>query len=233
VPAELRQINAVPGGTVPQTDIRAMTVNSITYRSMRGMGIVCQTPTSTEVRVWNTSTSPWIGYRTPQAGRDSVYVFIENDSDLSSDDAWQPARISAVASGNVCPGGAAGYTLTINPGVAALTSATSGAPARTYEVMQLALYQPAGEAEWWLGAQSVSAGENMQPVLGPLMADSGFTLRYLDGTGAVTADRTQVKSITVTLRGLTDQAITTGTGSTPEVVSDSLVTQVVLRNALR
>jgi len=50
---------------------------------------------------------------------------------------------------------------------------------------------------------------------------------------ATTTDVKQVRSIRVTLRGLSDQAVVSGTGTTNAVVGDSIVTQVVLRNALR
>jgi hypothetical protein len=228
VPAELRQINAVVGGTAAQNDILAMSASSINYRAMRGFGTICQAPTATEIRVLGSS---WSAYRDPQGTRDGVFVFIENNSDKSSDDVWQQALISGVASGNVCPGGVPGYTLTINPAVAALTSATVNAPVRTYETMTLALYVSGGES--WLGAQSNSAGEAMQPMLGPLQAGNGLAFEYFNAAGATTADPKQVKSVRVTLRGLSDQKVVSGAGSRVADVSDSLVSQVVLRNALR
>jgi prepilin-type N-terminal cleavage/methylation domain-containing protein len=230
VPAELRQINTVVGGTVAQNDIlgNALSSTSINYRAMRGFGTICQAPTSTEIRVLGSS---WSAYRDPQAVRDSVYVFIENNSDRSTDDVWQPARISAVASGNVCPGGVAGYTLTINPAVAALASSSIGAPVRTYEVMTLSLYVSGGES--WLGAQSNSAGEAMQPMLGPLQAGNGLAFEYFNAAGATTTDPKQVKSVRVTLRGVSDQKVVNGAGSRLVDATDSLVSQVVLRNALR
>ena len=229
VPAELRQINAVVGGTVVQNDIVSMAAGAITYRSMRGIGFLCQPATTGEVRIL---ASTWSGYRDPVAVRDGAYVFVDNDPDLSSDDVWLPITIIAVNKGNVCPGGALGYTLTVSPLVRGLISAPDGGPVRTYEVMELKLYDQDGRS--WLGARSVSTpGEVTQPVLGPLVPGNGLVLEYLNSAGGTAASVDQVKSIRVTLRGLSDQAITTGTGSAPEVVGDSLVTQVVLRNALR
>jgi prepilin-type N-terminal cleavage/methylation domain-containing protein len=233
IPGELRQINTVTGGTTDQNDIvaGAMTATSIQYRAMRGMGLVCQVPTSTEVRIFNNGANPFMGYRNPAAPRDGLYVFVENNADKSSDDAWVRATVTAVASGNVCPGGVAGYTFTVSPAVAGLTSATINAPVRTWELMTLQLYQSNGE--WWLGAQSNSAGEAMQPVLGPLRSGNGLGFEYFNSAGATTADVKQVRSIRVTIRGLSDQAVVSGAGSTNAVVGDSIVTQVVLRNALR
>jgi hypothetical protein len=199
---------------------------------MRGFGTLCQAGAQNELRVYNTTNMPWSGYRSPEAIRDSVYVFVENNQYKSSDDAWKGGRITNVTSGNVCPGGVAGYTLTISPVVAEFAGATSGAPIRTWELMTLSLYQ-AGGGDWFLGAQSNSAGENRQPMLGPLVADSGFTLQYLNAAGAQTATPSEVRSIRVTMRGVSDQKVVRGAGTHLEDVTDSLVAQVVLRNALR
>jgi hypothetical protein len=231
VPAELRQINAVPGSIDPtQNDILVMSANGIQYRAMRGLGTLCQAPTSTELRVYNAPASPWSGYRDPEGTRDGVYVFIENNENKSSDDVWQQAQISSVATGNVC-GGQPGFRLTIDPAVPALATAGVNAPVRTYEVMQLQLYQSGGE--WWLGAQSVSAGEVMQPMLGPLRAADGLVLDYFNAAGGITADPKAVRVVQVTIHGLTDQKVVSGTGTRKADVGDSLVTRVVLRNALR
>jgi prepilin-type N-terminal cleavage/methylation domain-containing protein len=228
VPGELRQINAVAGGFTDQNDILAMSATSINYRAMRGMGQVCQTPTSSEVRVFSDG---FMGYRAPTGPRDGLYVFIEGNADKSSDDTWTRASVTSVTSGNVCPGGVAGYTFAVSPANATLPSATVNAPVRTYEVMTLQLYQSNGE--WWLGAQSNSAGEAMQPVLGPLRSGDGLGFEYFMADGVTTTtDVKQVRSIQVTLRGLSDQAVVSGTGTT-NAVGDSIVTQVVLRNALR
>lgn len=233
VPTELREINNVAGSAdETKIDIRQMTANSIQYRAMRGFGTLCQAGTSSELRVYNATNMPWSGYRTPQATRDSVYLFVENNEHKDSDDAWKGGRITNVTSGNVCPGGVAGYTLAINPVVAEFAGAAIGTPVRTWELMTLSLYQEAN-GDWFLGAQSNSANENRQPMLGPLVADSGFTLQYLNSTGAATATRSDVRSIRVTMRGVSDQKVVKGAGTHLEDVTDSLVSQVVLRNALR
>ena len=97
--------------------------------------------------------------------------------------------------------------------------------------MEYGLYSSGGE--WWLGARSISMSEaSMQPVLGPLTSN-GVWFNFLDGTGTATTDRSLVKSIQVTLRGVTDQAIVVGSNTKTAYVQDSLVSQVVLRNALR
>jgi hypothetical protein len=79
----------------------------------------------------------------------------------------------------------------------------------------------------------VSAGEAVQPVLGPLADGDGFLLNYSDAAGAVTADRTGIKSIRITLRGISDDAVNLGIEGSLTHVQEELVSQVALRNALR
>jgi prepilin-type N-terminal cleavage/methylation domain-containing protein len=228
VPTELRELNTVVSGTVDHNDVLTAQADNVIYRAMRGIGFVCQTPTATGIRIASTSYS---GYRNPVAIRDSVYIFIDGNPDLSTDDAWLPLRVTAVNTGSTC-GGATAIALTV-PSTAALTSVPVGTPVRIYEVMQLKLYVDAGKS--WLGALSVSAVETIQPVLGPLAAGNGLELSYLDASGAVTTNLSAIKSIKVTIRGVTDRNINLGDGSSGTLASvqDSLVTQVVLRNAFR
>jgi hypothetical protein len=97
--------------------------------------------------------------------------------------------------------------------------------------MQLKLHEADGKS--WLGARSVSAGEAIQPVLGPLADVNGFSLQYLTAAGVATANLTAIKSIRVTLRGITDGVVSAGIAASPTHVQEELVSQVALRNALR
>ncbi|HEX6615443.1 MAG TPA: prepilin-type N-terminal cleavage/methylation domain-containing protein [Gemmatimonadales bacterium] len=232
VPNELREINTVEGSAIAsQNDILAASGTSITYRAMRGMGYVCQSPTSTDLRI---TKSTFDGTRTPVAGRDSAYVFMEGaDPDQGSDDTWQPVPISAVDPNSTC-GATAAYKFTINPSVATLTAANVpvGTPVRVYEVMQLSLYANGGQS--WLGARSVSANEASQPVLGPLVSGTGLSFEYLDkNAGNSMGTLNGVKTVRMTVRGITDDAIVTGASSAMAHVQDSLVSEVQLRNAFR
>jgi len=226
---DLRELNTVTGGSSGQNDILAIAATDITYRGMRGIGFICQASTATQIRI---SRSSFSGYRDPQSVRDSSYVFMEgNDPDSETDDTWLPVAITAVSTTTACPGAiGAGITLT-TPNTAALVGLTTGTPIRFYEVMQVNLHQADGKS--WLGARSVSAGEAIQPVLGPLADGNGFLLQYLTAAGAVTTDPKAIKSIRVTLRGISDGAINAGIAGTPTHVQEELVSQVALRNALR
>jgi prepilin-type N-terminal cleavage/methylation domain-containing protein len=226
---DLRELNTVTGGSSGQNDILAIAATDITYRGMRGIGFICQPSTATQIRV---SRSSFSGYRDPQSVRDSLYVFMEGtEPDSETDDTWLPVAITAVSTTTACPGIiGAGITLT-TPNTAALVGLTAGTPIRFYEVMQVKLHQADGKS--WLGARSVSAAEAIQPVLGPLADGNGFLLEYLTAAAAVTTDPKAIKSIRVTLRGISDGTINAGIAGTPTHVQEELVSQVALRNALR
>jgi prepilin-type N-terminal cleavage/methylation domain-containing protein len=226
---DLRELNTVTGGIASQNDILAIDETDITYRAMRGIGFICEVPTTqTQIRI---SRSSFSGYRDPQAIRDRLYVFIEGNEYREADDAWLPVSIMSVSTTTACPGAVGpGITLT-TLNTPSLLGLAIGTPVRFFEVMQVKLHQEDGKS--WLGARSVSAAEEIRPVLGPLADDNGFVLRYLDANGAVTADRTAIKSIRVTLRGISDDAVNVGGAGSLTHVQEELVSQVALRNALR
>ena len=228
VPGELRELNNVSGVAVlpsPQVDILSMQPTSIRYRAMRGIGYVCAGTTINQLRLSNFS-----GYRPTVAVRDAAYVFVDGDENTGDDDGWVPAAITGTPMGNVC-GGLAAVTLNITPALLAVPPV--GTPVRTYEVMELSLYADAGKS--WLGARSVSANElSPRPLLGPLNDGDGLSLSYLNAAGGNAAIASDVKSIVLTVRGVTSQQISTGGGNAHSgYVRDSLVSQVSLRNAFR
>jgi prepilin-type N-terminal cleavage/methylation domain-containing protein len=240
VPTELRELSTYVAGTDDQNDVMLITgTTDIKYRAMRGIGFVCQAPTNTEIRIARSALAGswpgYSGYRDPTATRDGIYVFIDGDESVGGVDSWLNLSVTGVNATSTC-GAASAIALTV-PNTPALTAALTAPPLRTpiriYEVMQLQLYPNGGKS--WLGAKSVNTGEAYQPVLGPLTDAEGLGFEYLDAAGAVTADRKSVKSIRVTVRGITEQAINGGSGSSGAMssVQDTLVSQVVLRNAFR
>ncbi len=228
VPSELREIGVGAGGS----DIVTLGGSGITYRAARGLGFTCQVSAS-EIRVSNATATPYFGLRSIVAGRDSLFLFVEGDPSTASDDAWARLGINDVDPASTCGAdpaialGVGNLAALVPGGVAAIEL---GGPARPFEVMELRLYSSSGK--FWLGARSVSGGEvSLQPVLGPL-TPNGFELDYFNAAGSPTSNPLQVRSIRVTIRGVTDQLIRgpAGTGST-SYVQDSLVTTVSLRNA--
>jgi hypothetical protein len=222
--SELRELSAVPGGTGEQNDILVAGPTAVVYRAMRGIGFVCGTPSATAIRVARAS---FTGHRDPQAARDDALIFIEDSAAAGAEEFWLRTNIVSVATGAPCPGALGpGITLTV-PASASVAGLEAGTPVRIAEVMELRLYESEGQS--WLGARSVSSGEAIQPLVGPLTDGSGFRLDYLDATGTPTADRTSIKSIRIALRGTTGG----GGADNSDPVEEELITQVALRNAVR
>jgi prepilin-type N-terminal cleavage/methylation domain-containing protein len=230
VPSELRELNTWAGSADAwQNDILIAESDRIRYRAMRGLYTICQSPAvNNQVQVFDTDVT---AYRDPEAGRDGLYVFIEGDPDREQDDKWIPVAVSAVATGNVCPGGLASITLT-TPATPELVGLDPGTPVRIYEVMQMQLYQDAGKS--WLGAYSVSNGDVApQPMLGPLTDGDGFLLEYFDANGNAPVDLSAITSIRVTVRGLTDEVVRINGAGDWGHPQEALVSQVLLRNSIR
>lgn len=218
--SELRELGGSPG----DGDILVFSPESLTYRSMRGAGVSCaRSDLSVLVEAGTFS-----GYRSPQAGRDSLLLHYEGRPHTAADDRWLHLPLAAVG-GSSCAGTPALlFTTTLDTAAFPPAAFAPLAPARTFEIMQVKLYRSG--TEYWLGARSVSAGETIQPVVGPL-ASNGLELSYHDSTGSVTSEAENIRSIGITLRALSSNATRTGGGfGLPAPRTDSLVTTVALRN---
>lgn len=227
VPAELREV----GVTAALSDIYSpLSPNSIKYRAMRSTAVACQVTTTT-IRLRNALTS---GPRAPLAGRDSLLIFAENSNTTVTDDMWIPALLSGAGTATTCPDASAAtqYTTVLTAAevtsIAGAANVNLDAPVRTFEVMQLGLTVIGGNT--FIAARSASAGETYQPVLGPVKADSGLTFKYLKSDGTVATTVTGIRAIDITVRGLADAPVSSGSG-TLVVPEDSLVARIRLRNA--
>jgi prepilin-type N-terminal cleavage/methylation domain-containing protein len=230
VPSELAEVGINKAGA---SDLIFMGANAIQYRAMRGSGVSCLV-TPTEIRIWDVPNMPYYGLRNIDTNnnRDRVLIFAEVDPADPDDDLWVDRQLTGVAP-STCAGRSA-IALSFAD-ISALTptgivDVTVGSPVRIYEEMRLESFTTAGQT--WLGARSVSAGEALQPVLGPLAAN-GFQLEYFDGSGNPTGSATAVRAIRVTLRGLTQAAVSRGLGQANQIAQDCLVAMISLRNAPR
>jgi prepilin-type N-terminal cleavage/methylation domain-containing protein len=224
IASELRELNSVPAGSADQSDILSITSNSMTYRAARGIGFLCESPRAGQVRI---ARSTYSGFRDPEPTRDVAYLFVEGNPAIGVADVWLPLAITGVSSTSTCPG-AAGPAISIDVlGASSIAAAPIGTPIRLSEVMELRLYQSSGE--WWLGLRSVSAGEAIQPAIGPLAGSAGLRLQYLNRAGVATNDPPSVSSVIVTLLGTSNQPV--AAPGTP--LEEELVTQVTLRNAIQ
>ncbi|MDH4348610.1 MAG: prepilin-type N-terminal cleavage/methylation domain-containing protein [Gemmatimonadota bacterium] len=207
-----------PGGN----DLVAMGASSLTYRSIRGEAIACQV-SATQVRILQTPSY----LSRPITTSDSILLFVENSPSMTSDDSWIAIPITAVNNASTC--GASVATALTTTVATPLANIVLNAPVHIFEVMQIAQVTSGGEN--WLGARSVSAGQALQPVVGPL-ATTGLSFAYFDSLGNTTATAANVRSIRVTLRGVSEDAVRqAGTSSTVQNLRDSVVFQLSVRNS--
>ena len=223
---EFRPLGAGLGPSGAETDLVSIAPSAMIYRAERGFGLLCQPASSSRIRISRLSFS---GHRDPEAGGDSASVFIEGDPASTADDAWVPVAITGVGAGSCAGSETPGLDLTVSP-VAALEGVPAGTPVRIHELMELRLYRSDGRS--WLGMRSVSSNENIQPLSGPLRDGDGLRLDYLNGAGALTGVRSDVRSIGISLQGESEGTVDFGT-HTGQPVAQELSTQVVLRNAIR
>ena len=218
-----------------RSDLLAIEPGAVTYLAGRGEGRVCGVAPGSPPAIV-VARSSWESLRAPRA-TDSLLVFAENDPATGSDDAWIHLGIVSVGAGS-CPGGEVGIAFQVaappplDPAV--LARVTPGSPARLAEVMQMRYYRSGGKS--WFGMRSVSTGEAITPVAGPL-ADStggvrGLTLVYRDAADAPTSSPASVRAIEIALVGVTDQPVHGRDMRRPLVDTFALTTRVALRNAL-
>jgi prepilin-type N-terminal cleavage/methylation domain-containing protein len=217
---ELRELGGTPG----DPDILIFSADSLTYRAMRGTGVSC----TRSVNAVLIQAAEFRGFRAAQAGRDSLLLHFEGADSTPSDDRWIHLPIYSVG-GSSCGGSPAiQFVTSIDTAQFPLGGFAPLAPFRTFEIMQVKLYQSG--SDHWLGARSVSAGETIQPLTGPLTGN-GLQLVYQDSTNATTTLAEAIRSIRISLRATTSIPIRTGGGQgSPSRRTDSLHTLVALRN---
>src|SRR3954470_8851448 len=98
---ELRELNAVDGGSTDQTDILNITSTSITYRAARGIGFVCQSSLPGQIRI---ARSTFSGARDPEPSRDIAYLLVEPDPATGTSDTWVRLGVTNVSTTGSCPG---------------------------------------------------------------------------------------------------------------------------------
>jgi prepilin-type N-terminal cleavage/methylation domain-containing protein len=239
--AEFRELDAFDG------DIAAMTASSLDLRAMRWLSFVCVAPVldgnpagrQMIIRGNAVGTPMFFGSRYINETRDSLLIYLDGSQVTRLDDYYVPARLAATPGNQQCPAVGA---IPAQPGTRVLFDGnflpgsnipgaiTVGAPVRGFERVRYALYQPSGDTSWYIGFQP--AGQTMQPLIGPVLAN-GLTFQYFNAAGAVTAIRTQVARIDVTVRARTQAPVRTGGQAPQRAIVDSITFSVALRNNRR
>ena len=228
-----------------RSDLLELFQGTLKYNATRGLGFACATTTAAPYKV-RVVQSTWQAYRAAKS-TDSLMVYVENASSTAADDAWIHLGVSGAPASVNCPSGVPGWEFTVttpaNMTAAQLTTALTtgthvvlGGPVRLTETMRMSHYQ-AADGNWWLGMKTETPGAALEPVVGPLTdsstANHGLSFVYRDANNAATAVAANVRSIQITLNGVTSTAISGE--STHGVAHDTLgsTTRVALRNTLR
>ncbi len=212
---ELREISTQGG------DLLEMESHSLKIRAQREYGLVCAVDySSSPVRITSYIVGPAF-----QAG-DSIFVFHDNDPDLSSDDEWFVGLVTAVTQNTTCGGGPS-QALSI-PMLRTTATASPpdtvrvGAPIRGFDTYTFGQYS-IGEESFLARLEEGSDGPD--PLVGPVLPSGGVSFRYLDTRGQVTTNPTDVAQIEVTLRYESEMR-----DFQSEQISDSVVVRVYPRN---
>ena len=223
LPGEFRELNA---SDVVGSDIIAMGDSAITYKVMRNLYFVCAQGVGGQIEL----DTGLIGLRGLDTDTDSLLIFADSASNKRTDDRWIHVNLSAVSTGNNCPGGTPSRRVTFAPSVVVSDSIMPGSPVRGFEIVETRSYGDASN-NLWLGQRrwGKSGGwGTIQPIVGPLQS-GGLRFQFFDRAGAITADRTQVARISIMVIGRTTQPVQLSVGSIGYVV-DTMVTHVALRN---
>ncbi|MFN8645854.1 MAG: prepilin-type N-terminal cleavage/methylation domain-containing protein [Gemmatimonadales bacterium] len=175
-------------------DLAQAAPESLRYRATRGVGTACQVRAD-EVRLLRASLR---ADRSPQPGRDSLWLSLVPDDPRRADSAGVILPIAS-STNSSCAGAAALALGTVIDTLAhPLHALPAGIGARYFEVMQVRFYASLGTG--WLGARSVSAGEVIQPLAGPFTLGASRFAGW-DSTGAPTLSLPLVRSLGAVLAG--------------------------------
>lgn len=235
------------GAGALRSDIVAIGPDSVRYKAMRGFGVVCNKVLASNQLVLRADPAENLLQVTrPLAVGDSLMVYGEDTPVSAADDVWFHAAIIGLPGALNCPDGTAGLRVNVQfsssvvgtplPTANAFGVITVGAPVRFFEEMVLRSYVANGDA--WLGVRNLNSGTAIQPVLGPISngvnATQGLALVYRDANGAATAVPANVRSMEITLRGITDNPVHRNVqGYRRSIDTLAMTTHVALRNALR
>jgi hypothetical protein len=194
---EWRGLTPVAGDSTG--DLLSLASDALTYRASRASAFACAGGEDHLLL----RAEPWYGWRQVAVDRDSLLVLAEGDTTTGADDRWVALPVTSLGSGS-CAGGSAIMVGTILDSALVQRDFRFDAPVIAFEIMQVKSY-PQG-SETWLGVRSVSSGEVIQPLLGPLDA-SGLRLNYLDAHEAPTNVPAEVRTILATLPLVSEQPV--------------------------
>jgi hypothetical protein len=201
-------------------DLSGFGPDRIRYRATRLAGVVCDTTASrVVVRI---SGGLGAARRMPQPGRDSALVL-----ELDTTHRWHPAAISAVGYAAACPYGGTGVSVAVTLDSAQRSGVGLGSVVRIFETVEARRYASGGND--WLGLQSISAGEPVQPLAGPLISTAGLAIGPEDAAGTPAAIPPNADAVRLHMRAITNRELGVGLARAAPA-RDSLPAYVFFRN---
>lgn len=239
--AEFRELDAFDG------DITSMGPDSLVIRGMRWLSFICVPPALAGnnagnqmiIRGRQVGDPMFFGSRYIDETSDSLLIYLDGNQTTRLDDYFVAARLAATPGNQQCPAVGAipalpGTRIVFDgnfiPGTNVAGAITVGAPVRGFERVKYRIYQSPGDTSWYIGFQP--AGHSMQPLIGPVLSN-GLTFQYFNAAGVVTAVRTQVARIDVTVRARTTGQVRVGGSAPRRAIVDSITFSVALRNNRR
>jgi len=211
--AELREINP--------SDLVSIGDEQVTFRAQRSFGLACAVTLGNPPAVTTVRVGDWF-----EVG-DSIVVYADNQAGSSADDEWIVAQVSSSDTTQVCNAQEANRLAFAGQQAAFLADTVlEGAPVRSFVHYTYGRFDMAGGSYI---ARQIQGG-SVEPLVGPVPASFATgvpTLEfvYMDGTGSVTATPASVRQIEVRVRVRSD-----ATNAQGEMIADSLMTRVYLRN---
>jgi prepilin-type N-terminal cleavage/methylation domain-containing protein len=210
--------------TVGGAPLAAIAGNSVTLRSPRAIGMVCNKhATLPRYGLWKT------GGNFLATADDTAVVYAVGR------DVWKTLKITAVGTPaamgvTTCAwAGARAPDIVVEFAVNTKTDTSwikVGAPFRSFRRVQYAEYQ--ANNRWWLG-RKIGNSPSFEQLTGPLRppGNNGLSFTYYDTLGAVTANPAALGSVAFTLR--TESFKSTYVDQTFDYQRDSLTTRVAVR----
>lgn len=189
------------------------------YRATRMTGFVCAVvPPRLLIRRSAVSGG---ARREPVPGKDSAMVLTVRDPPH-----WLVAPILAQG-GAACPDGSSALSVSSSLDSLSLSWVGPGSAIRIFEVLEARRYA-SGSLEW-LGLQSISAVEPVQPLAGPLGA-GGLQLDAERMDGAAAANPAEAGAFRMVVRGATHRELGLGLMRQAAAAVDSVRGYVLFRN---
>lgn len=201
--AELREVSA--------NDFTAISAGQLSFRIMRRFGLVCDVDLNDPPVLTVRKVEAWI------EDGDSIFVFAENDPNVTRDDTWIRASVTSADTTETC-GGVAAADLTFSGQQTKFLADTvrAGAPIRSWEQIQ---YKTVSGG--YLTRYDYDSADEAT-LLGPFDV---MRFEYFDEDGNTTSSAADVHEIHLTLVASSDATTSLG-----NQIGDSVTVRVFPRN---